>query len=128
MFKSAHELVQEAKKSVTECGPAEIHDKLAVPNALLIDVREPDEYRQGHIASAVSIPRGMLEFKVSSEASLQNLSRPIIVYCKSSGRAALSVVALQSMGFENVVSLAGGFDAWLADGRPVAKPREVSFE
>lgn len=128
MFKPAHELVMEAKKSVTELPPSEIHNKLTSPNTLLIDVREPDEYRQGHIAGSVNIPRGMLEFKISNEPALQNLTRSIIVYCKTSGRAALSVIAMQSMGFQNVLSMAGGFDAWVAEGHPVAKPHEVSFE
>jgi rhodanese-related sulfurtransferase len=128
MFKPAHELVREAKKSVKECTPSEIHSSLSAPDMLLIDVREPDEYRQGHIAGSVNIPRGMLEFKISNEPSLQNLTRSIVVYCKTSGRAALSVVAMQSMGFQNLMSLAGGFDAWVAEGHPVAKPREISFE
>lgn len=128
MFKPAHELVQEAKKAIKECLPSEIHDRMTAPDTLLIDVREPDEYRQGHIAGAVNIPRGMLEFRISNEPSLQKLTRPFIVYCKTSGRAALSVVAMQSMGFENVVSMAGGFDAWVADGHPVAKPREIAFD
>lgn len=128
MFKPAHELVLEAKKSVRECTPAELHDRLAQSPTLLVDVREPDEYRQGHIAGAVNIPRGMLEFRISNEPSLQDVARPIAVYCKTSGRAALSVVALQSMGFGNVVSLAGGFDAWVAEQRPVARPRDISFE
>ena len=128
MFKPAHELVLEARKSVKECTPAEIHDRMSVAETLLIDVREPDEYRQGHIPGSVNIPRGMLEFRISNEPMLQNLTRPVIVYCKTSGRAALSVVAMQTMGFKNVISLAGGFDAWLADKRTVAKPREMSFE
>lgn len=128
MFKSAHEFVQDAKKFIKECTPAEIRERMKAREALLIDVREPDEFRQGHIAGAVNIPRGMLEFKISAEPTLQNLARPISVYCKTSGRSALSVVAMQSMGFENVVSLAGGFDTWVADGHPVAKPAEVPFE
>ena len=128
MFKSAHELVQEAKKSVKECTTAELHERLALPDALLVDVREPDEYRQGHIAGSVNIPRGMLEFKLSSEVALQDLSRPFLVYCKSSGRSALAAVAMQSMGFANVMSLAGGFDAWLGEQRPVAKPRDIPFQ
>lgn len=128
MFKSAHELVQEAKKTVKECAPADIHSRMTAPGALLVDVREPDEYRQGHIANSVNIPRGMLEFRITNEPSLQNLTRAIVIYCKTSGRAALSVVAMQSMGFQNVVSLAGGFDAWVAGGHPVAKPRDISFE
>lgn len=128
MFKSAQQLVQEAKQSVQEIPAAAVHDRLANGEALLLDVREPDEYRQGHLAGAINIPRGMLEFKISADPQLQKLSRPIIVYCKTSGRAALSVVAMQSMGFANVVSLAGGFDAWAAEGHPVAKPTPVSFE
>lgn len=128
MFKSAHLLVQEAKKSVKEFSAAEVQQRLSSPGTLLIDVREPDEYRQGHIAGAVNIPRGMLEFKISNEPALQQLDRALIVYCKTSGRAALSVVALQTMGFINVTSLAGGFDAWAAGNLPVAKPREMSFE
>lgn len=128
MFKTAHELVQEAKKSVSECSPSEVHDKMSVAGSLLVDVREPDEYRQGHIAGSVNIPRGMLEFKISNESSLQNTTRPVILYCKTSGRAALSAVTMQSMGFQDVVSLAGGFDAWVAEDHPVTKPRELSFE
>lgn len=128
MFIPAHALVQEAKQSVTELLAADIHQRLQTPGTLLIDVREPDEYRQGHIPGAINIPRGMLEFRISGEPALQNLERPIVVYCKTSGRAALSVVALQAMGFRAVASLAGGFDAWVAGQHAVARPHEVSFE
>lgn len=128
MFKPAHELVVEAKKSVKECPLEEVHSRMAVSGTLLLDVREPDEYRQGHVPGAINIPRGLLEFKISSEPALQNLERPILIYCKTSGRAALSTVALQTMGFRNVVSIAGGFDAWSAGSHPVAKPSDISFE
>ena len=128
MFKPAHELVLEARKSVRECSPDALHNLLTVPDTLLIDVREPDEYRQGHIAGAVNIPRGVLEFRISGEPTLQDVARPIIVYCKTSGRAALSAVAMQAMGFDHVTSLAGGFDAWGAGNHPVVKPRDISFE
>ncbi len=128
MFKPAHELVQAAKQSVREFSPAEIRQRLANPGPLLIDVREPEEFQAGYIEGALNIPRGMLEFKISNDPSLQEVVRPVIVYCKTSGRAALSVVALQSMGFTDVVSLAGGFDAWAAEGQPVVKPQAISFE
>ena len=128
MFKAAHELVLEAKKSVKEIPADELGQLLSQPNTLLIDVREPNEYRDGHIARSINIPRGMLEFKISNEPALQDLYRQMIVYCKTSGRAALSAVALQSMGFENVVSLAGGFDAWSNNKHPVVKPHDISFE
>ena len=128
MFKAAHELVIEAKKTIREISAEELNTMLKQPNSLFIDVREPDEYRDGHIARSINIPRGMLEFKISNEPALQDLTRQIIVYCKTSGRAALSAVALQSMGFKNVVSLAGGFDAWSNNKHPVVKPHDISFE
>ena len=96
MFKPAHELVLEARKSVNEYSPAAIHDQLTgAPDTLLIDVRESDEYRQGHLPGSVNIPRGMLEFRISNEPQLQNLGRPIVVYCKTSGRAALLVCSIR---------------------------------
>lgn len=128
MFKSAHELVLEAKENVKESPCSEIHEKLKASGSLLIDVREPDEYNQGHIAGAINIPRGLLEFKISNEPALQELNRPIIVYCKTSGRAALAAVAMQTMGFRSVTSLAGGYDAWVAEGHVISKPRDISYE
>jgi len=128
MFKSAHELVLVAKRHICECTCDELQERNASPNWLVIDVREPEEYAQGHIAGAINIPRGILEFKISNEPSLQDLARPIIVYCKTSGRAALSVATLGEMGFKNVVSLKGGFDSWISDRRPTAQPKNISFE
>lgn len=128
MFRTAHEIVLEAKKSVTECSPEEIQKRIEQGGSLIIDVREPDEYRQGFLAGAINIPRGLLEFKITADATLQDLDRSVIVYCKTSGRAALSVAALQSMGFRHVISMAGGFDAWSAEGREVVKPAHVNFD
>lgn len=128
MFKSAHELVLEAKRNICECTCDELQERNGSSIWLVIDVREPEEYTQGHIAGAINIPRGILEFKISNEVSLQELTRPIIVYCKTSGRAALSAVAMGSMGFKNVVSLKGGFDSWVSEGRPSALPKNISFE
>lgn len=128
MFKSAHELVLEAKKSIKESAAEDMKQRLPDASLLLLDVREPEEFVLGHIPGAVNIPRGMLEFAISGNPALQDLARPVAVYCKTSGRAALSAVALQSMGFQDVVSIAGGFDAWQAAGYPVDKPADVSFE
>ena len=127
MFKSAQELVREAKQCITEINLPEWADRLAAPEVLLIDVREPEEFRAGHIQGALNIPRGMLEFRISSDPALQNLGRPLLVYCKTSGRAALAAASLQGMGFSQVLSLAGGFDAWVADGRPLARTADVAF-
>lgn len=128
MLKTAHELVQEARQSIDEQAPEVVHRLLRSPETLLIDVREPDEYAQGHLPGAISIPRGLLEFRISGEPALQHPARPVVVYCKTGGRAALSALALQQMGFGRVVSVAGGYEAWIALGLPVERPTEVSFE
>lgn len=128
MLKTAHDLVQEARKSVDEQAPEAVRQRMAAVDTLVIDVREPDEYGQGHLPGAISIPRGMLEFRISGEPALQRTERPLVVYCKTGGRAALATVSLQSMGFGQVVSLAGGYEAWLAAGLPIDKPADIAFD
>ena len=95
---------------------------------MLIDVREADEFHAGHIPGALNIPRGLLEFKLSGTPALAARDTRIVLYCKTSGRAALAACALQSMGYLNVQSIAGGFDAWVAAGKSVAQPEQPSFE
>ena len=131
MFIPAHELVLAAKATVSEIPPAEAAAWLAgsaATSALVLDVREADEFAQGHLPGAINIPRGLLEFRISNDTGLQDVARPILLYCKTSGRAALSAVALRAMGFTAVRSVAGGFDAWAAAGLPVARPEAISFE
>ena len=126
-MKTAHDLVTAAKAHVQEIGidsaEAAIRD-----TDVLIDVREPDEYAAGHIPGAISIPRGILEFKLSSAAELGARDLRVVLYCKTSGRAALAACAMQDMGYVHVQSIAGGFDAWAAAGKPVARPSLPSFE
>jgi len=125
-MKSSHDLVTEAKLHIREIdlGSADA----AVEEAdLLIDVREPDEYSAGHIPGALNIPRGILEFRLSSTPELAIRDLKIILYCKTSGRAALSALALGEMGYVNVSSIAGGFDAWVAEAKAVATPSLPAF-
>jgi rhodanese-related sulfurtransferase len=70
----------------------------------------------------------MLEFRFSGMPALQSRDIKIVLYCKTSGRAALAGVALQDMGYLNIQNIAGGFDAWVAAGKPVAKPDTPSFD
>ena len=126
-MKSAHDLVAAARQHIEEV--ALDHAEQAVRDAdLVLDVREPDEYAAGHLAGAVSVPRGLLEFKLSGTPALAARDTRIMLYCKTSGRAALAACALQSMGYLNVQSIAGGFDAWMAAGKSVAQPEQPSFE
>ena len=126
-MKTAHDLVAAAKARVQEIQVAEAEQAIREAD-VLVDVREADEFAAGHLAGAVHISRGMLEFKFSANPALQARDLNVLLYCKTSGRAALAAAALHDMGYLNVKSMAGGFDAWAAAGKPVAKPDTPSFE
>jgi rhodanese-related sulfurtransferase len=126
-MKTAHDLVAAAKTRVQEISVAQAEEAIREAD-VLVDVREADEFAAGHLAGAVHISRGMLEFKFSANPALQSRDISIVLYCKTSGRAALAASALHEMGYLNVRSIAGGFDAWVAAGKPVAKPEATSFD
>ncbi|MDD2919158.1 rhodanese-like domain-containing protein [Rhodoferax sp.] len=126
-MKTAHDLVTAAKVHVQEIPVADAEQAIREAD-VLVDVREADEFAAGHLAGAVHISRGMLEFKFSANPALQSRDLNLLLYCKTSGRATLAAAALQNMGYLNVKSIAGGFDGWVAAGKPVAKPETPSFE
>ncbi|GAB3484793.1 rhodanese-like domain-containing protein [Azotobacter salinestris] len=126
-MKNAHDLVAAAKARIhevdLEAAEAAIRDA-----DLLLDVREADEFHAGHIPGALNVPRGLLEFKLDNTPELSARGLAIVLYCKTSGRAALAASTLQDMGYLNVQSIAGGFDAWSAAGKAVATPSLPTFE
>jgi len=75
-------------------------------------VREESEYAAGHLDKALPIPRGTLEFKVGTTPELADKSKTVLVYCRTGGRAAMAAQTLQSLGYLNVLSIAGGYEAW----------------
>ncbi|MEN9705880.1 MAG: hypothetical protein RLZZ393_1759 [Pseudomonadota bacterium] len=119
---NASDLVARARQSIREVHPAELRDHL--PGAAVIDVREPQEYATGHLPGAVNIPRGMLEFEISTnpdvggvtDPALADRSRHIVLYCLGGGRAALAAAALQELGYTHVESIAGGIRACVDAG------------
>ena len=111
MSKTAADLVKEAKASITEISVADAKG-LTDGETVFIDVREPPEWQDGTVPGALTIPRGVLEWKSADEKQLGNKSTPIVVYCKSGGRSALAAQSLQVLGYDNVKSMAGGFEAW----------------
>ncbi|WP_455230889.1 rhodanese-like domain-containing protein [Geopseudomonas aromaticivorans] len=126
-MKSAHDLVAEAKARIHEID-LDAADAAIRAADVLLDVREADEFHAGHIPGAVNIPRGLLEFKLSNTPELSARDLKIVLYCKTSGRAALAACALQEMGYLQVQSIAGGFDAWQAAGKMVFTPSLPVFE
>lgn len=126
-MKHAHDLVAEAKSCTQEIALKDAEQAIREA-AVLIDVREADEFAAGHLAGAILMPRGLLEFKLSAAPSLAARDLKVVLYCKTSGRAALAAQSMQAMGYLNVKSIAGGFDAWVTEGKPVVKPEQPSFE
>lgn len=125
-MKNAQDLVAAAKGKINEVSVADAEAAIQAAD-VVIDVREPDEFRAGHIAGAINVPRGMLEFRLSGTPELQDRDKKIVVYCKTSGRGALAAVALQDMGYFNVHSIAGGYDAWVAANKPTVTPQLPDF-
>ncbi len=126
-MKTAHDLVAAAKEQIHEI-PVSLADDAIQAADLLVDVREADEYHNGHIAGAINIPRGLLEFKFSNDEALTSRDLNIVIYCKNSGRAALSAQSLAAMGYLHVQSITGGIEAWEAADKPVVMPSLPSFD
>ena len=121
------QLVAEAMAQIQQIDIAGTGSHLAAGGAV-IDVREPGEYLAGHLPGAVNIPRGVLEFKIGDNTALANKDLPIVLYCKTGGRAALSTVNLQRMGYTQLRSLTGGFDGWVSVGQKVeTEPETTQF-
>lgn len=125
-MKTAMDLVAAAKAHVNEIPVSQAETAIRDADVLL-DVREAEEFTAGHIPGAVHASRGMLEFKLSSAPQLSNRDLKFVLYCKTSGRAALAAAVMKDMGYLNVQSIAGGFDAWAAAGKPVHKPELPTF-
>lgn len=112
-------LVAEAKKNIQEISPQDAASALKRGEAVLIDVRDPDEWQEGHIPGAKNFSRGTVELEI--EEAAPDLSTPIITHCGGGGRSALAAESLQRMGYNNVKSMAGGLKAWKAAGLPATR-------
>ncbi len=112
-------LVADAKKNVTEISPTDTAAKLKSGDAVIVDVREKDEWEEEHIEGATHLSRGTIELDI--EEKVPDLNTTIICHCGGGGRSGLVAESLQKMGYKNVHSLAGGFKAWKAAGLPTSK-------
>jgi rhodanese-related sulfurtransferase len=107
-------LVADAKKKITEISPEDAAAKLKSGEAVIIDVRDKDEWDEEHIPGATHLSRGTIELDIEENAPDTNAM--IICHCGGGGRSALAAETLQKMGYQNVRSLAGGLKAWKAAG------------
>jgi rhodanese-related sulfurtransferase len=117
-------MLAEANAVIETVSVQDLAYHLEEADALLVDVRETVEReRDGIIPDSVHMPRGLLEFHADPESPAYNdalvQDRPIVLYCGTGGRSALAAKTLHDMGYANVASLAGGYEAWrMMDDRP----------
>ena len=124
MAVTPHDLVVEAKSQIKEVATADAQSLLG--KRVVIDVREYDEYAAGHLPGAINIPRGVLEFKIGMVPECANKAGAFLIYCRTSGRAALSAVQLQRIGYSNVISMAVTTPGTPSSGRARSPSRSTS--
>ncbi len=119
------ELLAQVRSEIDEISTLEAHERLeSRDGSLFVDVREPDEWDEGHIPDAIYTGRGRLEQRI--EGLVPDKTRPLVVYCSAGSRSAFSVKALEELGYENVVNLASGFSDWKRNGFEVTTPRVLT--
>ncbi|HET9092462.1 MAG TPA: molybdopterin-synthase adenylyltransferase MoeB [Acidimicrobiales bacterium] len=121
---SFRDLLNQVKQSIREVDPGQAAAERG--RAVFLDVREADEYEQGAIPGALHIPRGYVELQV--EGRLPDKGQPVVVYCAGGTRSAFAAKALQDLGYEDVVSMAGGFNKWKDEGRDWSVPRTLDAD
>ncbi|MCY3967457.1 MAG: molybdopterin-synthase adenylyltransferase MoeB [bacterium] len=119
------DLLRQAKAEIRETDPAGAAAMLDL-GAVLLDVREPDEFEQGAVPGSIHIPRGNLEPNV--ENRLPDKQAPVVVMCAGGVRSAFAAQTLQQIGYQDVISMDGGFNRWKDEGRDWALPAALNPE
>ncbi len=115
------ELLARTKTEIEELDARSAQD---VAGAVWVDVRETDEWQEGHIPGAVHVPRGNLESRI--EGVVADKTTPVVAYCAAGNRSAFAAKTLAELGYDTVFSLAGGFTDWKRNGNEVTMPRTLS--
>src|SRR5689334_9672296 len=120
------QIMEDARRQVPEVSVQDVRGRLGKSGLALLDVREKDEFRDGHLDRAISLPRGFLEMRV--EETVPDKTTPIIAYCAGGTRSLIASRTLKEMGYTNVVSMTGGFTAWKNAGMPFVQDHQFSAE
>lgn len=132
MGDASRAIMRQARKQVPEWTPAQANDALAQQHEagsdkqdiVLVDVREKHEWNEGHIPGAVHVPRGFLELQI--EEAVPDKSKTVLLYCAGGVRSLMAGKTLQDMGYENAISMSGGFGQWKSSGLPFVQPRVLT--
>ncbi len=120
-MKSRRDLLAEARVKIPEMTAREVYDLVSEDGGpVLLDVRGTDEWELGRIGEAIHVPRGLLEREI--ETKLPEKSSQVVVYCAAGIRSLLAAETLQELGYERVVSMDGGFEAWSDARLPAVRP------
>ena len=126
MSPSGAEVLRQIKSRIDEVDPGEVREQLS-NGALVVDVREPEEWSAGHIPGAKHVPRSYLESRI--EGAVPDRSRHVILYCASGNRSAWAArTLLDDLGYEHVESMTGGITLWKDRGYEVEVPRTLTAE
>jgi molybdopterin/thiamine biosynthesis adenylyltransferase/rhodanese-related sulfurtransferase len=126
MSPTGADLLREIKSRIDEVDPATVREQ-ASNGAVLVDVREPEEFSAGHIPGAKHVPKSYLESRI--EAAVPDRSDHVILYCASGNRSAWAARTLiEDLGYERVESMTGGFTLWKDRGYDVELPRTLTAE
>jgi sulfur-carrier protein adenylyltransferase/sulfurtransferase len=128
MGEASREILRKARKQVPEWAANQVHTELEQKGSsqdfVLVDVREKNEWNEGHIPGAIHVPRGYLELQI--EEAVPDKSKKVVLYCAGGVRSLMAGNTLQQMGYEDVVSMAGGFGQWKASGYNFVQPRTMT--
>ncbi|HEY8763959.1 MAG TPA: molybdopterin-synthase adenylyltransferase MoeB [Solirubrobacteraceae bacterium] len=126
MSPSGAEVLRQIKSRIEEVDPADVREQIR-NGAVLVDVREAEEWSTGHIPGAKHVPKSYLESRI--EGAAQDRSQHVILYCQSGNRSAWAARTLiEDLGYENVESMTGGITLWKDRGYEVEVPRTLSAE
>ncbi|OSS41866.1 Rhodanese domain protein [Desulfurella amilsii] len=114
----AEKKIKEAKTCIHNVSVQEAK-KLIKNGSVILDAREYPEYAAGHIPGAIWAPRGLIDFQ--GPTWFPDKNKTYLTYCKTGGRGVIVAYELKELGYDNVVNLDGGFDAWERDGEPIEK-------
>ena len=119
------DLLAAAKSEIAEVD-TEAAARHITDGAVVLDVREPDEYEEGALPGAIHIPRGHLEAQVESRITDKDVT--VVAYCAGGVRSAFAAKTLAELGYTDVVSMEGGFGRWKDEGRPWKQPATLTPE
>ena len=119
------DLLSAAKAQITEIDTSAAAERIAA-GAVVLDVREPDEYDEGALVGVIHIPRGHLEAQV--ESRILHKDTPVVVFCAGGVRSAFAAKTLSELGYADVVSMDGGFNRWKDQGLEWKAPRTLTSE